>query len=211
MIEERKIESFTKELLSWWEKNEREFPWRDESRTPYEIFIAEFLLRKTRAESVENIYEDFLSAFPDFDSLREVKRERIEEMLRPLGLQSIRSKALKEIAKEVGKLDGLPSQREELLSLPHVGRYVANATLCFAFGKKVPIVDANVERVVAEVFGKRTSNPVHEEDWLWEFLKEMLPDENYRNFNLALLDLGYQLRTGEKPEFVNDVLQSSNL
>lgn len=87
------------------------------------------------ADKVEPIYEEFTSRFPDLETLAAAEFEEVASLLRPLDLQNVRAQALIDIA-EAYLGEGIPSDEEPLLELPYVGRYVANARLCFVFDEQ---------------------------------------------------------------------------
>lgn len=118
-----------------------------------------------------DLYE-FLRRFPTLEALAEADQEELADIIYPLGPQNQRSNALVSIGQELSK-GRVPDDEEELLELPYVGRYAANATLCFAFGEHRPIVDANVVRVYNRVLGK---NYHYRDEAAWEFAEEVLPE-----------------------------------
>jgi len=191
---------FVDELIEWGEKNCREFPWREEDRSPYEIFIAAMLLRRTSAEAVDPVYREFLERYPDLNSLSSADKGELADLLQPLGRHNERAKALRDITSQL-VFSGIPDTEEELLDLPHVGPYVANATLCFGYGQRRPIVDANVARIYSRAFDidVKDEQP-HEDDHLWDFAESMLPETEYREFNLALLDFGAAICIDQSPD-----------
>ena len=205
------MEEFREDILDWGRDNRRQFKWR-ESRNPYEIIVAELLLQSTKAETVEPIYEDVLKTYPNPSSLKEADKSEISELLNPLGLQNRRASWLSSIGEELSE-DGVPRTEECLLELPGVGKYVANATLCFAYGKGKPVVDRNVIRVYQRVFSIEEDRQRSEE--LWEFAREVLPEENARNYNLSLLDFASILCRSQSPAcdrcFANDYCRFYNL
>lgn len=191
---------FVRDLVEWGRENYREFPWREEDRSPYEVFIAEMLLRRTSAEAVEPVYREFLDRYPDLNSLSSADRDELADLLQPLGLHNKRAKALRDITSQL-VFSGIPDTEDELLELPHVGPYVANATLCFGYGQRQPIVDANVARIYSRVFDIDVmEDQLHEDDYLWDFAESLLPEESYRDYNLALLDFGAEVCTSQSPE-----------
>lgn len=188
-------ERFRSDLL-WWAANDtREFPWRDPQRNPYEVFVAEFFLTQTPAENVADVYPTFLEQFPSLESIAEVDIDALEEAIRPLGFQRMRAEALAEIAADH---ESLPVNPAELQTLPRVGPYVANATLCFALERPLPIVDRNVNRVYDRVFGEQY--PDSDADRR-EFAERLLPDDGSeaRRYNLGLLDFGAAVCTKRNP------------
>jgi A/G-specific adenine glycosylase len=177
------IEAFRTSLLNWSEDNLRSFSWR-ETTDPYEVLVAEILLQKTAAEKVEPIYDELLATYPTPKVLAEADRERLAEIIYSLGFQNQRSKALISIGKEIRE-SGVPDTADGLLKLSYVGRYAANATLCFAFEQPRPIVDANVVRVYNRVFSEDFD---YRDEEMWSFASEVLPADNAQRYNLAILD-----------------------
>jgi len=190
---------FVEELIEWGETNYREFPWREIDRSPYEVLIAEMLLRRTGAEAVKPVYREFIDRYPDLNALNSADRDEITDWLQPLGLHNERAKALRDISSQI-IFSGIPDTEGELLELPHVGPYVANATLCFGYGERRPIVDANVARIYSRVFDiDIMDEQLHEDDYLWDFAGSLLPEDGFRGYNLALLDFGAAVCTSQSP------------
>lgn len=194
MAQQQEIEDFRSELLIWASDNLRSFPWRETS-DPYEILIAEILLQKTAAEKVDSIYEEFLSTYPTLTDLAEADREELADIIYSLGFQNQRSKALISIG-QILDGSGVPDHDEHLLELPYVGRYAANATLCFAFGEPRPIVDANVVRVYNRIFDTDFN---YRDEAAWQFAAEVLPEANAWEFNLAILDFAAEICAPKSP------------
>lgn len=178
-----KIDRFRSNLLAWSEDNLRSFPWR-ETNDPYEVLVAEILLQKTAAEKVEPIYRELVETFPTPGVLAEADQERLADIIYSLGFQNQRSKALISIGEQI-RDSGVPDDPDELLELPYVGRYAANATLCFAFGEPRAIVDANVVRVYNRVFNEEFD---YRNEQVWSFAETVLPADDAQRFNLAILD-----------------------
>jgi len=150
MTRQTVLENFRSRLLRWADDNLRTFPWWETS-DPYDILIAEILLQKTAAEKVEPVYREFLSTYPGLEELAVADRSELADIIYSLGLQNKRSEALVTIGRML-RGDSVPDDVNRLLELPYVGRYAANATLCFAFGEPRSIVDANVVRVYNRIF-----------------------------------------------------------
>jgi A/G-specific adenine glycosylase len=186
---------FVEEILDWEAEQYREFAWRRDDITHYEMFLAEFFLSRTRPDVVEPIYETFLEQYPDMEALEAAEVDELAEVIRPLGLQNRRAAALAEIADAV---DGsLPDTVDGLLELPRVGPYVANATLCFGRGEPRPIVDRNVKRVYGRVFGDEWPETQSAQ---YEFAETLLPAGDARMYNLALLDFPSITCTASDPD-----------
>lgn len=188
-------DAFRNSLLRWASKNVRDFPWREQGRSRYEVFVAEFFLTQTPANNVADVYPKFVKRYPSLEAIREADVEELESRVEPLGFQRMRARALNSIAKSV---DELPDTPERLQELERVGPYVANATLCFADRAELPVLDRNVERVYSRVFGDQFPDSRSERE---HFCIEMLPEDstNVRTYNLGLLDFGAMVCTKQGP------------
>jgi len=194
MVRQKVIKDFRSNLLNWATDNLRSFPWR-ETTDPYKILIAEVLLQKTAAEKVEPIYVKFLSTYPSLEELSRANRDELADIIYSLGFQNQRSKALVSIGQAL-RGSGVPDDAERLLELPYVGRYAANATLCFAFGESRPIVDANVVRVYNRIFDTDFD---YRDEAAWQFAKEVLLENDAWVFNLAILDFASKICAPKTP------------
>lgn len=187
---------FRRDLLEWANENLRQFPWREEDRTFYEVFVAEFFLTQTPPGNVDRLYPEFLSRFPQLGAIDDTSLEDLKAAIEPIGFQRMRSEALKEAA---ASHDELPRDPDQLQTLTRVGPYVANATVSFALSRRVPILDRNVLRVYRRVFGDAFPETEADRE---RFAEEMLPagGSRARTFNLALIDFGAMLCTKRDPE-----------
>lgn len=196
-----KFDCFSKKLLIWFfQKNRKNFSWR-RSKNPYQILISEILLHKTDSKKVERIYPRFIEKFPTIHHLYQAETEEIDNLIKDIGL-FYRSMRLKKIAEQVvDQFNGIiPDNKEDLLSLYGVGQYISNAVLCFAFKKRVPIVDTNVIRVYRRVFNLESSKARPRTDKkIWDFARKMLPKENYVEYNYALLDFASDVCRAKNP------------
>lgn len=200
-IEASEIGHFRNGLLDWYAANGRKFPWRD-TRDPYLILVAEILLQRTRAQKVEEIFPLFAEAFPNVQSLASASLNRIADIIRPLGI-AYRAARLQHIAKAIMEDFGgrIPNHRAELMRLPGIGDYTANAVLCFAYGQRLAVLDPTVVRVFERVFDVRSEKAKPTTDKrLWLFAEELLPVERFRDYNFALLDFGALVCTASKPK-----------
>jgi A/G-specific adenine glycosylase len=194
---------FVKTLLSWFNENKREFPWRVNGKTnPYHILVAELMLKKTRADNASAVYTKFIELFPTPDSILNTSDADMESILRPLGLIKQRKKAFFSIFSKIMEIYGgkIPSQKKDLHELPYVGDYTVNAVLCFGFNKKVPIVDVNVTRICQRFFGLEAYGDPRIDTHIWELLDRIIPRNRFKEFNLALLDFGALVCKSKKPE-----------
>ncbi len=188
-------------LLEWWKKNKRKFSWRRTSR-PYNVLIAEMLLRKTTAKQVEEEYRGFIKKYPNPKVLSEAEERELSNRLRPLGMEHKRSQLFLKFGKTIMKefKGRVPSTKEELLKLPGVGLYATNAVLSFSQNKDVPLVDTNFIRIIDRIFGfKSEKSRARNDKKIWEFATMLVPKGRSREFNLAVLDFAAILCKAQKP------------
>lgn len=191
MLTKNELELVQKELLNWFDKNQRDFPWR-QTRDPYKVLIAEKLLQQTIVrQQVVDAYELILSYYPTIYELSNANIEHLEEIIQPLGLK-YRAKELIRLADEIiERHDGnIPNDLKSLLLLHGIGDYSARAILSFAYGEEVPIVDTNVARFLHRFFYIHEpipKNPARSKK-LRELFKSLLPKGKSREFNFAVLD-----------------------
>lgn len=178
-------------LLSWYEKNKRDLPWRH-TRDPYCIWVSEIMLQQTRVEAVIRYYERFLARLPDVKSLAECPEDELMKLWEGLGYYSrVRNmqKAAKTIMSQYGAR--FPKNFEEIRALSGIGDYTAGAVASFAFDLPYPAVDGNVLRVAARLLN-------YDGDILSPASKKALtaavwaaqPKDEAAIFNQAMIELG---------------------
>jgi A/G-specific adenine glycosylase len=180
---------FHRVILKWYRKNGRGFAWRS-SDDPYRILLAEILLQRTQASQVENNYRRILSQFPTLRSIHYATEDDLRRAFEPLGLAK-RVPQVKQLADRIMRAYGgrVPRTVDELRTLPGIGQYIANATVCFAFGTQTPIVDVNVIRVYERFFGIASDRQRPRDDpELWRFAGDALPRRRAAEYNRALID-----------------------
>lgn len=191
---------FRATLSRWYRKNGRDLPWR-RTRDPYAILVSEFMLQQTQVAAVIPYYQRWLRRFPDFATLARASESDVLHAWQGLGYYR-RARNLHAAAKIVIRNHGgrFPRAIEQIKALPGVGRYTANAVATFAFGQAVPVVEANIARVVARLFNLRAPiDIVAGRDALWEKAASLLPESGPRDHNSALMDLGALVCTSRFP------------
>jgi len=185
-----KKQIFVEKVIEWGEKNIQQFPWRF-SNKPYEVFIAEFLLKRTTRTAVNRFYEFFIKKYPNLKAIVKTDCLELEAILKPIGLYKQKAYLLKNAAKYLEENNNykFPNEFNELLKIPGVGFYIAGAILSFAFGESFPLLDSNIKRVIKRVFMEDLSE-VNSENDLRLFIASIIPKERHKIFNLSLIDLG---------------------
>jgi len=195
---------FPKKLCFHYKKYRRSFPWR-ETKNPFHILISEIMLQKTDAQKVLETFPQFISKYSSPRALSSAALSILRKDIFLLGMHN-RAKRLKETAKIlIDRFNGhVPKEKDKLLTLRGVGDYIANAVLCFAFNKYVPIVDANVIRVVERFFSLKSKKVRPRTDKLiWQFAEKLVPKGNAKEYNRAILDFAALVCTAKKPNCLN--------
>lgn len=188
---DRSWESFHRRLQVWYAKNGRELPWR-ETGDPYAITVSEFMLQQTQVATVIPFYKRWLERFPDFASLARAAESEVLHAWQGLGYYA-RARNLHAAAKIiVARHRGLlPGDAERIRALPGFGRYTANAVASFAFNQSVPIVEANIARLLARLLDLKIPIDTSEgRKQIWNFASDLLPGAEAAAHNSALMDLG---------------------
>ena len=191
---------FRRSLLNWYRQNARDLPWRCTS-DPYAILVSEFMLQQTQVATVIPYYEEWLRRFPDFATLAAASENDALHAWQGLGYytraRNLRATAIAVIEKHAGIF---PRDLASIQELPGIGRYTANAIATFAFDQSVPIVEANIARVLSRLFNLQT--PIDTSagrEQLWSAAAQLLPRRRAGRHNSALMELG-ALVCGARPK-----------
>ena len=153
----RAAHKLREETASYWVW--AELPWR-RVRTPYRIFLAEFLLVRTRSDVVARLFEDIISHYPDLPSLASADESELAAVLRPLGLKKrvpLLLRAARYLVEEQG--GRIPERVEDLIEVPGLGLYTTVAIAAFAYDSpKVP-ADVNILRFLSRLTGLPMEHP----------------------------------------------------
>ena len=192
--------SIRRALLSWYRKNRRDLPWR-RTTDPYAILVSEFMLQQTQVATVVPYYDQWLRRFPDFGTLAAASESEVLHAWQGLGYYS-RARNLRTAAIAImEKHNGIfPRDPELIRALPGIGRYTANAVATFAFDQAVPIVEANIARVLSRVFDLQ--EPIDTSagrEAIWSAAAKILPRTKAGRHNSALMELG-ALVCGARPK-----------
>ena len=182
---------FRRALLSWYRKNRRDLPWRH-TTDPYAILVSEFMLQQTQVATVISYYNEWLGRFPDFPALAAASENDVLHAWQGLGYyaraRNLRATAIAIMEKHGGTF---PRNPESIRDLPGIGRYTANAVATFAFDQPVPIVEANITRVLSRLLDVQTPVDTNAgRQRLWSSAAQLLPRQGAGRHNSALMELG---------------------
>jgi A/G-specific adenine glycosylase len=186
------IDALVAPLVQWYGKARRDLPWR-RTTDPYAIWLSETMLQQTRVETVLPYYERFLSRMPSVASLAEATEDEVLNLWSGLGYYR-RARMLHAAARRVAREHGgrLPSTVEQLRELEGVGPYTAGAVASIAFGRRAPLVDGNVARVLARLFAVREDIKGPGAARVWDIAGKLVEGNpgHPGDWNQALMELG---------------------
>ncbi len=183
-----------KKLIQWSQTEFTDLPWRN-SRSLYGTLVSEIMLQQTTVGTVKNHYERFLKRFPDLASLAKASEEEVTVAWKGLGYYR-RARNLKKISEYIFNQCGgeFPSTAEKLQEIPGIGPYTSHAIIAIGKDARGLAVDANLERVIARLYGlKFEKGPKLQKKILELFNSEKIFSDfnlSYRGLNEALMDLG---------------------
>ncbi|WP_456451799.1 A/G-specific adenine glycosylase [Hydrogenimonas sp.] len=171
-------------IARWYAQNGRHnLPWR-RTRDPYRIYVSEMMLQQTQVKTVlERFYFPFLERFPTLQSVADATLEEVLHAWQGLGYYR-RARYIHETARIAAS--NLPTDPDELVKLPGIGKSTAHAIAAFSTHAPVPILDANVRRILHRFFARKKAT----EKELWRLAEELLDRENPYDYNQAMMDLG---------------------
>lgn len=183
--------SFSSQLIDWYLVNKRDLPWRS-TNDAYKIWLSEIMLQQTRVAQGLSYYYAFEKEFPTIFDLAAADEQLVLKLWQGLGYYS-RARNLHFTAKQlVTEYNGkFPSEFEDIKKLKGIGDYTASAIASIAFQKPHAVVDGNVYRVLARVFGMET--PINSTEGIKEFkelAQSLIDKKNPGTYNQAIMEFG---------------------
>jgi A/G-specific adenine glycosylase len=192
---------FSNHILTWFEQHGRkDLPWQ-QPLSVYRIWVSEIMLQQTQVATVIPYYNRFMERFPDIATLAQADQDQVLHYWSGLGYYA-RARHLHAAAQHVVELHGgrFPESFEDVLALPGIGRSTAGAILSLAFGRRHPILDGNVKRVLARYYcveGWPGQSGVMKK--LWQLAERHTPEKHVSAYTQAIMDLGATLCTRTQP------------
>src|SRR4026207_1721056 len=149
-----------------------------EDGDPFKILIGTILSARTRDEVTTAVIKALFSRFKNPDELSRANLSDIKKLIQKIGFYNVKASRLKEVSQLIiKKYNGeVPSNLDDLLTLPGVGRKTANCVLVYAFNKPAIPVDIHVHRISNRIGIVNTRNAkkteeelikiVNKESWL---------------------------------------------
>lgn len=193
--------TFADTVIGWQQQHGRHaLPWQN-TRDAYRVWLSEIMLQQTQVTAVIPYYQRFLISFPNVETLAAAPAAEVMAHWSGLGYYS-RARNLHRCAQQIVREYGgkFPCDPELLASLPGIGRSTAAAIAAFSCGVRAAILDGNVKRVFARVFGiDGYPGAKAVTDLMWRRAVALLPDAGIEAYTQGLMDLGATLCTRSKP------------
>lgn len=200
---------FSAKLQKWYNKYQRNLPWRS-TNNPYKIWLSEIILQQTRVEQGLSYYKKFVHNYPTVDSLATASEQSILKDWQGLGYYS-RARNLHAAAKLIHyELDGnFPTTFHEIKKLKGVGDYTASAIASFAFNEAKAVLDGNVFRVLSRLSGSAIPiDSSHGKKKFQDLADQLLDKKNPANHNQAIMEFGAIQCLPKNPACARCIFQS---
>ena len=160
--------TISKKILFWYDNNKRTLPWRKNTSKEQKLYftlVSEFMLQQTQVSTVIPYFKRFVQKIPNFKKLSKANDQTLMKLWEGLGYYS-RARNLKKSAIMINDKFGgiLPSNFEDLKSLPGIGDYTSTAIMAIAFNQKFIPLDGNVERILKRVLYLRNEKDISKEN-----------------------------------------------
>lgn len=188
---------FTNLLMKWHNAdNLRQMPWKGE-KEPYKVWLSEVILQQTRVSQGLSYYEKFITAYPTIFLLAKAKDEEVFKLWEGLGYYSRCRNLLTTARKVVEIYQGtFPACYPQLLQLKGIGEYTASAIASFCFNQPYAVVDGNVYRVLARVYGiSFPTNTTEGKTIFTNLANKLILKKDPGSFNQAIMDFGATICT----------------
>ena len=171
-------------------------PWANRSH-PYRTLIGTILSAQTTDDQVARVTPTLYRRYPTPDKLALAKPRDVARIIKPVGLYQAKAKNIIAASRLiVGRFGGkVPQIREQLMSLPGVGRKTANVVLIKAFGQPAMPVDTHVFRVAGRIGLARAKNPTQVE----KQLVRIIPPKRLAAAHFHLIHHGRTVCTARRP------------
>lgn len=195
------MDTFAAQLIAWFgEFGRRDLPWQSD-RTAYRVWVSEIMLQQTQVATVIPYFNRFIGHFPSVEMLAGAKLDDVLALWAGLGYYA-RARNLHRAANSVMDVHKgvFPTSIEELMELPGIGRSTSGAISSLAFGKRAPILDGNVKRVLSRyhaVKGWPGKSAVQKK--LWALADQHTPQDRIADYTQAIMDFGAIVCTRKKP------------
>ncbi len=185
-------------LLRHYDQHQRHLPWRSATPDPYHVWLSEVMLQQTTVASVIPRFRRFIESWATIEALAAAPLEEVLGEWAGLGYYA-RARNLHACAGKVAALGAFPATAAGLRQLPGIGTYTAAAIAAIAFGEAATVVDTNVERVIARLYG--IARPIAEaRGEIRDAATALTPAHRPGDHAQAMMDLGATICRPTNPD-----------
>ena len=166
---------------------------------PWRLLVMARLSAQCTDARVNEVSLELFREFPDAESMAQGDISRIEELVKSCGLYRMKAANIKDAsAVLVDRYGGaLPSDMDELLTLPGVGRKIANLLIGDVFGGDAVVCDTHCIRICGR-FGMYPESEKSPEK-IEKILRELLPVGHGSDFCHRIVLFGREICTARSP------------
>ena len=166
--------------------------------SPFHVLIATILSQRTKDNNTRKASDALFGRFDSVEAIANAGVDEIAELIRPAGFPNQKAKALTEVCSVLISEYGseVPSDLDELLKLPMVGRKTANCVRSYAFGMQAICVDTHVHRISNLMGLVRTRDPDETE---FELMK-ITPKDRWSDINRYIVRHGQTVCLPNNPK-----------
>ena len=166
--------------------------------TPFRVLLATILSQRTKDNNTRKASDALFRSFDSPEAVAGADVDVISELIRPAGFPKQKAKALVDVCRMlINEYDSkVPSDTDELLKLPMVGRKTANCVRSYAFGLQAICVDTHVHRIANLMGLVATRSPDETE---FELMK-ITPEERWSDVNRYIVRHGQTVCLPNNPK-----------
>lgn len=190
-------EALSKSLLGWYARAQRDLPWRRDPKL-YPVLLSEFMLQQTRVDQALPYYARFRARFPSMKDLAAAELGDVMKLWEGLGYYR-RARFLHETARRLAPME--KPGVAELAECPGIGPYTLAAIGSIVWGERLPVVDGNVNRVMARLLAlDEFPQSKKGKTAILARLNEWIPAEAPGDWNQGIMELGATVCTPHAPK-----------
>jgi endonuclease III len=166
--------------------------------TPWQCLAATILSAQSTDAGVNRVTPQLFKEYPGACAMAAADPRHVEQLIVRTGFFRQKTRSLIGAAKKIVADYGgeLPSQMEDLVKIPGVGRKTANVILGHVFGNPGVVVDTHVRRLTYRLGFTRDTDPAKIE----LDMQKILPDKDWTPFSMRLILHGRQICIARKPQ-----------
>lgn len=190
-------------INQWYQTNARQLPWREPHVSGWAVLVSEFMLQQTPVVRVLPVWTEWMERWP---RPQDLAAEPVSEAIKAWGRLGYPRRAVRLHAAAVEittEYNGeVPTSEQQLLALPGVGDYTAAAVACFAFGQPTVVVDTNIRRVHARLFGGAALPEPNPRASEFVRARQVQPEDvaTAVTWNISVMELGALVCTARSPK-----------